>query len=145
MEGKKFIIRVLATTMIGAGFLLVTGVAWCEHKYAPRVPEYWVEFPGGGKVRLVIDPQTGCIGKVFDAKGNPISAKNPNWLKEGKEVVYFGSLTDSQCQQGVIAIQGSPIEYWIRVGGYYVCIGAYDPACGRWYQPCNGPYLPRCP
>jgi hypothetical protein len=145
MEGKKCIIRVFATIMIGAGFLSVMVGAADKPQLGPRVLKVvkWVSFPGDGKVSYEVDPKNGCIQKFFYENGKQIPPERPGWLREGKKTVDFGSFTDSQCRQGVIAIGSSPIEYWGYANGYYYCIGAYDPACPAWYQPCRDQY-PGC-
>jgi len=149
MEGKKFIIRVFAVIMIGAGFLSVTVFAASKPQLVPKVGKVvkWVSFPGDGNVSYEVDPENGCIQKFFYEDGSQIKpTKRPSWLREKKETVDFGSFTDSQCRQGVIAIEGTPIEYWGYANGWWYCIGAWDSECGdygHWYQSCQDPYT--CP
>ena len=39
-------------------------------------------------------------------------------------------------REGTIGIEGSPIEYYLLVGGRYVCVYAYNPDCNKWYPNC---------
>lgn len=147
MKGKKFITRVFAIIMIGAGMFSCTEVVAGKLQVAPRVLKTMVGFPGDGMASYAVDPGNGCIQKFFYKNGEQIKPKWPSWLVEGKKTVDFGSFTDSKCRQGVIGIGGSPTEYWGYAYGSYYCIGAWDPECppyGRWYQPCLNHY-PSCP
>lgn len=146
MEKKKFIIWVFAIMFISAGILSVTAIAGSKTEFVPRVLKVvkWVGFPGDGKASYEVDSENGCIQNFFYKNGKPIKPKQPGWLREGKKTVDFGSFTDSQCRQGVISIGGSPIEFWGYANGSYFCIGAWDPACPAWYQPCRDKY-PSCP
>jgi len=152
MKGKKFIIRVFATIMIGVGFLLVTGVACSQNIYVPKLKEYKVEFPVvPGKKSPVFTfrvDKDGCVEKILRSDLtviSPYKGKQPPWPKEIK---YFGSLNDSQCREGVIAIEGSPIEYWWddpETGDKY-CLFAYCPDPWIFYEICpQDPYRPSCP
>lgn len=152
MEGKKSIIRVFAIIIIGAGFLSVTIFAANKTCSAAEFRTL-IGFPGGGKASYDVGPH-GCIQKFYYEtdkhkgiyKGKPIPSKRPSWLKEDREWVEFGSFTDIRCRQGYIGIRikkGTPTEYWGWANGYYYCIGAYDPSCPAWYQPCRDTY-PNC-
>ncbi len=147
MKGKKIIIRVLAIIMIGAGFLSVMEVVAGELPKAPMVIRADVGFPGGGMASYAVNPENGCIQDFYDKDGKiPPTKTKPGWLVEGKEMVDFGSFSDSQCRQGVIGIGSSPIEYWVYAKPYWFCIGAWDPECGtygKWYPRCKKPYV--CP
>ena len=142
MKGIKFIIGILAIIMIGAGFLSVMEVVADEKPKAPIVIRAEVEFPGEGKAWYTVNPKNGCIMDWSDKKGKILEAKlPPPWLKPNKKTIDFGSFTNSQCRQGVIGIEGTPIEYWSYANGRWVCIGAYDPCNGNWYPRCTG-YVP---
>lgn len=144
MKGIKFIIGVLAIIMIGAGFLSVMEVVADELPKAPMVIRADVGFPGGGEASYEVNPENGCIKDFYDKKGKISKTKlPPPWLKRGRKTFDLGSLSNSQCRQGVIGIGSSPIEYWSYVNGHWVCIGAWDPCNGRWYPRCTG-YVP-CP
>jgi hypothetical protein len=139
MKGIKFILPVLAIIMIGAGFLSCMEVIAGESTNAPTVIRNEIGFRGGGMASYTVNPKNGCIQDFYDKDGKIIPIKKPpRWLAEGKETVDFGSFSDSQCRQGVIAIGGSPIEYWGYVNGIWTCIGAWDPSNGRWYPRCKG-------
>ena len=139
MKGIKFIIGILAIIMIGAGFLSVMEVVADEKSKVPTVIRAEVEFPGGKRAWYTVNKKNGCIENWSDTKGIIPEAKAPPpWLKPKKEIVDFGSFSNPQCRQGVIGIKGTPIEYWSYVNGHWVCIGAWDPACNRWYPRCTG-------
>lgn len=146
MKGKKFIIRVLAIIMIGTGFLSVQKVVAGELSKPQPPTAKWVEvaFSGGGTAKYKVNPSNGCIDKFIDREGDiPEAKKPPDWLVPGSKMVDFGSFSNPQCREGVIAIGGSPIEYWAYANGSWFCVGAFDPCNGRWYPRCTG-YEP-CP
>ena len=102
-------------------------------------------FPGDGKVFVQYHPNKGCIQKFYyaDEDGNPageIPPGTPGWLKADRTTVDFGNLNTPLCREGVIAVKGSPTEYWGYANGSYYCIGAYDPVFPAWYQPCRDVY-----
>jgi len=139
MKGKKFIILVLAIIMIGTGFLSVQEVVATDLS-KPRPPTAsWVEveFPGEGMAKYKVNPESGCIDKFIDSKGViPAARKPPHWLVPGKKTFDLGSFSNPQCREGVIAIGGSPIEYWFYCNGSWFCIGAFDPCNQKWYPRC---------
>ena len=146
MNREKPIAVMTASIIIVTGFLSFSIDAAEKPQLSPKVFRVvnWISFPGKGKASYEVDPVKGCIQNFYYENGKLIKPKRPGWLREGKKTVDFGSFTDSQCRQGVIGIGGSPIEYWGYANGYYYCIGAYDPACPAWYQPCRDQY-PSCP
>lgn len=138
MKGKKFIIRVLAIIMIGAGLLSCMEVTAGELPRAPMVIRAEISFPGGGTAKYSVNPENGCIQDFYDKDGKILPPETtPGWLVKGKETIDFGSFTNSQCRQGVIGIGGSPIEYWSYANGHWVCIGAWDPCNNSWYPRCK--------
>lgn len=151
MKGKKKIIRVLAMLMFGVGFLSIMEV---EAGGFPNVPglkvlKVSIGFHGDEKAGELfsyeVDPATGCIQNISDKEGEiPVMKEPPSWLVKGKEILYFGNLGDLQCQQGIIGIGSSPIEYGTHTSEGYICIGAWDPCNNKWYPRCIGPYTP-CP
>jgi hypothetical protein len=148
MERKRFFMRMFAITMIGAGFLSFTVGAESRSQHAPTIQKVvkWVSFPGDGKAFYEVNSRDGCIEKFFYKNGDQISSvEKPHWFMTEKKAVDFGSFTDTECRQGVIAIGNTPIEYWGYANGWWYCIGAYDGACSppAWYQPCRDSY-PDC-
>ena len=115
-----------------------------EKAEAPRISRAELVFPGGGKASYVTDPKTGCIQYFMDAKGEKIEPNHPAWLANDRKIYDIGSFNDTQCRQGVIAINSCPIEYNGIAHGTIFCIGAWDWANKIWYQPCRESY-PRCP
>jgi len=117
----------------------------------PFVLRAEIQFPGGGRAWYVTDEATGCIRSFYFY--NPETRKNeviepmdqhPAWLAKDRKIFDFGSLTDSNCRQGVIAVNSCPIQYFYSTPGQIFCIGAWDWAHGKWYQPCRSSYPP-CP
>ena len=158
MKGEKVFICVFAIIVIGAGLLscmeetagkfpnVSTEVTADKSPKAPMVTRAEVGFPGGGIITYEVDSGTGCIKNFFYKNGEPIKSQTPSWLVKGKEILYFGSFNNSQCQQGIIGIGGSPIEFNGIINNIAFCLGAWDPECGRyghWYQPCQETYT--CP
>jgi len=151
MKGKKLMVKLFSTIVVGAVFLLVTGVACStDTTYAPKVSTFEATFPGDANVKFRVNSETGCIDAIFDEKGEPHEVKKvekPPRLKIGKEIKYFGSLTAPQCRQGVIALEGSPVEFIFQdyETGWVMCIFAIDFDCDppRVY-PCDDTY-PECP
>lgn len=155
MKGK-IIILMLAVFMFGAGFLSIMEVVAGE---LPKVPSlkvlnvsigYQVNEKPEKQVEVFsyeVDPVTGCIQNIKDKEGIiPRTTKPPSWLVKGKEILYSGIINGLQCQQSIIGIGSSPIEYWVHGNGYNICVGAWDPECGehgKWHPRCNKPYV--CP
>ena len=95
---------------------------------------------GLGEVMVKKHPVTGCIQKFAYPDGTDIPPSTPGWLNSPKVTVDFGNFDNRICREGMIAVKGSPIEYWGYAYGSYYCIGAYDPAKPAWYQPCRAVY-----
>jgi len=148
MKGKKLIIWMLAIIMIGAGLLSVMEVAADQSQKPPSLKvlkiRKYVGFPGDteAKASYDVDPETGCILNFFDKEGKPIKSTSPSWLGKDKVTWYLGSLNDSQCQQGLIAIGSCPVEFWGWKDGSYYCKFAWDYINYRFYQPCSTSYPP---
>jgi len=159
MKGTRFnLLSMLVLIMSAMVLLPVIKAAAGDLPATPnlRVVRVSLGFYGDEKLEALgvaasydVDPATGCIQNFYDKEDNRIDEdkKPPDWVAEGKDVVYFTSPSDLQCRQSIIAVKGSPIEIIFYANGHYYCIGAWDPECppvGKWYQPCQ-PSYPTCP
>lgn len=152
MKGIKYLVAVIALLLITAGFIscreVKTGnspkveVETLSKKlpFAPIIKDSFIFFPGGGRGSFEIDRETGCISGFFNKDSKPIEGDaTPIWLTKGKTIYDIRSFNNSPCSQGLISIQGSPIEYDGVRNGKAFCFGAWDPECGtngHWYDKC---------
>jgi hypothetical protein len=151
-EGKVTIKRLILSMSTVVTFCVVSA-GWIyggmpDKPKSPQISRAELAFPGGGKAWYVTNEDTGCIEYFYfinEKKENQtIEPRNPAWIANERKMFDFGSFTNSQCREGVIAVSSCPIEYFGVAHGQIYCIGAWDWAHGKWYQPCQ-PSYPPCP